>query len=534
MRKLLLFVSVISFICANAQKPERPKLVIGIVVDQMRWDYLYKYADRYNGGFKRMMSEGFSCENTFIPYTPTYTAAGHASIYTGSVPALNGIIGNYWYSPALKRNWYNSEDTTVQTVGSTSTAGRMSPRNLWSTTITDELRLATNFQSKVIGLAFKDRGSILPAGHSANQAYWFDNASGGWITSTYYTNTLPAWVQQLNEKKMPDQYLNANWNTLYPITTYKNSTADEKPYEGVSALGGNKFPYLTSTITGNKYNAFRYTPFANSFLIETAKAAIEAEKLGNSGNTDFLALSFSTPDYIGHEFGPNSIEIEDTYLRLDADLGKLFQYLDQKIGKGQYLVFLSADHGAAHVPGFLKENKIPGGAWDDAEVRNYLNKILNAKYNIRNAVANIVNYQITLDPTATASDKLPSIKQTITDSLLSQPSIANVIDLKNISSANLPKEVKEMLLKGYNQKLSGDMQFIFKPGWFDGGTRGTTHGNWHPYDSHIPLVWFGWKIPKGRLTRETYMTDIAVTLAALLHIQMPSAAIGKVIEEVVK
>jgi hypothetical protein len=345
---------------------------------------------------------------------------------------------------------------------------------------------------------------------------------------------LPAWIQQVNDKKLPDQYLSGNWNTLYPIETYKNSSADDKTYEAPIPSEGNKFPHITSTITRDKYNSFRYTPFANSFLVETAKAAVDAEKLGTSGNTDFLALSFSSTDYIGHEFGPNSVEVEDTYLRLDADLGKFFQYLDQKIGKGQYLVFLSADHGAAHIPGFLKENKIPGGAWDDAEVQVYLNKILNAKYNTRNAVAKIVNYQIYLDPAALASDKLSLIKQTITDSLLSQPSIANVIDLKNIGSANLPKEVKEMLLKGYNQKLSGDMQFIFKPGWFDGGQRGTTHGNWHPYDSHIPLVWFGWKVPKGRLTRETYMTDIAVTLAALLHIQMPSAAIGKVIEEVVK
>src|SRR6478609_2251086 len=174
-RILLASLLFLSFSKSFAQMPERPKLVVGLVVDQMRWDYLYRYADRYgNDGFRRLLREGFSCENTFIPYTPTYTAAGHASIYTGSVPALNGIIGNYWYEPKLKRNWYNSEDTTVQTVGSTSTAGKMSPRNLWSTTITDELRLATNFQSKVIGLALKDRGSVLPAGHTTNGAYWFD------------------------------------------------------------------------------------------------------------------------------------------------------------------------------------------------------------------------------------------------------------------------------------------------------------------------------------------------------------------------
>jgi predicted AlkP superfamily pyrophosphatase or phosphodiesterase len=539
MRKVFTGLFVLTCFLASAQKSkndkvDRPKLVVGIVVDQMRWDYLYRYYDRYaNGGFKRLLNDGFSCENTFIPYTPTYTAAGHACVYTGSVPALNGIIGNSWYSPALKRNFYNSEDSTVSTVGSNSTAGKMSPRNMWPTTITDELRLASSFKSKVIGIALKDRGSILPAGHSANAAYWFDNANGAWITSTYYMNELPLWVQQFNAKKLPDQYLAGNWNTLYPIETYKNNSGDDKTYEAIIPGETNHFPHITSGITKDKYNSFRFTPFANTFTTAMAKAAVDAEQLGNNGNTDFLAVSFSSTDYIGHEFGPNSIEAEDTYLRLDADLADLFNHLDTKVGKGQYVVFLTADHGAAHIPGYLKENKIPAGAWDDAEIQVYLNKMLNSIYGLKAPVAKIVNYQVYLDKNI-PSGQLGVVKQTITDSLMAQPAIANVIDLKNIGSSSLPEQIKKMLANGYNQKLSGDMQFIFKPGWFDGNQRGTTHGNWHPYDAHIPLLFYGWKIPKGKLNRETYMTDISVTIAALLHIQMPSAAIGKVIEEVVR
>src|SRR5687767_1897599 len=292
---------------ANGQPVQRPKLIVGIVVDQMRWDYLYRFHDRYSpDGFKRMLNQGFSCENTFIPYTPTYTAAGHSSVYTGSVPAINGIIGNYWYSRTLKRNWYCTDDSTVVSVGSTSVAGKMSPRNMLTTTITDELRLATNFQNKTIGISLKDRGSILPAGHSANAAYWFDNATGGWITSTYYMNELPEWVKKFNDKKLPDLYLQQNWNTLYPINTYKQSTADDKIYE--STIGGedNTFPHQTAAISINEYESFRQTPGGNSYTVDMAKAAVDAEKLGQRGITDFLAISFSSPDYIGHAFGPNS------------------------------------------------------------------------------------------------------------------------------------------------------------------------------------------------------------------------------------
>jgi predicted AlkP superfamily pyrophosphatase or phosphodiesterase len=515
---------------------QRPKLVVGIVVDQMRWDYLYRYYDRYsNDGFKRMLNQGFSCENTFIPYTPTYTAAGHTSIYTGSVPAVNGIIGNYWYNRDLKRNYYCAEDTAVNSVGTTSTAGKMSPRNMWPTTITDELRLATNFQSKSIGIALKDRGSILPAGHSGT-AYWFDNLSAGWITSTYYMTELPEWVKAFNNKKLPDEYMKKEWNTLYPISTYKQSTADSKVYESNISGEDNTFPHRTDTISRGRYEVFRSTPFANTFTMEMSKAAIEAEKLGQRGVTDFLAVSFSSTDYVGHAFGPNSIEAEDIYLRLDRDFADLFKYLDAKVGKGQYLVFLSADHGAAHVPGFLKENKIPAGVFDDAEVRSWLNQNAEKKYGIKNIVQQVINYQLYLDRELLKANKIDQeeFSQWAVTELRFHPAIANAFDLLKLTNATLPEKIKNMAVNGYNQKLSGDIQFTFKPQWFDGWDKGTTHGTWNPYDSHIPLLFYGWHIKPGKTNRETYMTDIAATLAALLRIQMPSGCVGKVIEEVTK
>ena len=320
----------------------------------MRWDFLYRYYDRYSEkGFKRLLNTGFSCENTLIPYAQSVTACGHTCVYTGSVPAINGIIGNNWYSRENNKSIYCAEDNAVKTIGSESTAGEMSPINLEVTTITDELRLATNFKSKTIGIALKDRGAILPAGKSANAAYWYDGSAGVWISSSYYMNSLPTWAQTFNGQKNADKYYSQNWNTLYPIETYKQSTEDDKNYEG--KLTEDKkpvFPHQLSGYINNNYNEISITPFGNSLTAQFAKAAIENEKLGQRGVTDFLACSFSSTDYVGHRFGPNSIETEDTYLRLDKDLGDFFEYLDKTIGKNQYLIFLTADHGVMHSPGF--------------------------------------------------------------------------------------------------------------------------------------------------------------------------------------
>jgi predicted AlkP superfamily pyrophosphatase or phosphodiesterase len=537
MKRLVFFLFLLVTISATAQNLDRPKLVVGIVVDQMRWDYLYRFYDRYGtDGFKRMLKEGFSCENTFIPYTPTYTAAGHTSVYTGSTPALNGIMGNNWYNRQHKRVYYCTEDDRMQPVGTTSIGGKMSPANMWCNTVTDELRLATNFSNKTIAISLKDRGAILPGGYTANAAYWFDNLTGGWITSSYYMADLPQWVKTFNAKKLPDSYLKQNWTTLYPLETYKQSTADSNAYEGSLGQEDFTFPHITSTLASDKYEGFKTTPYGNTYTLDMAKAAIEAEKLGKRGVTDFLALSFSSTDYIGHTFGPNSIEVEDTYLRLDRDLGNFFKYLDATVGRGQYLVFLTSDHGAAHNPAFLLHHKMAAGSSNEAEVRRQLNDSLQSHFHVNNTIAQFINFQIYFDDSVLAQHNLDKVilKQYIVRFLIRQPSISNVIDLGNLAGTSLPDKIKKFVTNGYNQKLSGDMQVIFKPQWFESLRAGTTHGLWNPYDSHIPLVWFGWSIKPGKTNRETYMTDIAPTVSALLRIQMPNASIGDVIAEVAK
>ncbi len=538
MKKIVFLVAaVISVYWGISQNSlQRPKLVVGIVVDQMRWDYLYRYYDRYaaDGGFKKMLNQGFSCENTFINYTPTVTACGHSGIYTGSVPAIHGITGNNWWDNKLNESRYCTQDDSVKTVGSSSDLGQMSPKNMLVTSICDELRLATNFKSKVIGIALKDRGSILPAGHSANAAYWYDNKTGDWITSTYYMKELPTWVKEVNAKKMVDTYYQSGWNTLYPINTYVQSTEDEKPYEGKTF--GTKFPYDLAKYAGKNYGIVSATPHGNTFTFEMAKSAVEAEKMGKGAATDFLAVSLSSPDYIGHTFGPNSIEAEDGFLRLDKELGEFFAYLNKTVGEGQYLVFLSADHGASHVPGFLKENKIPTGNLNARALQTDLNKQLKDKFRADELVVEIMNYQVFLNHKTIQKEKLNTkdIENWVIDYLLKQNGIDRAFQLDALSETTLPAKLKEMIANGNYPSRSGDIQIILQPQWLDGfETSGTTHGLWNPYDAHIPLLWYGWNIKPGKSNREIHMEDIAPTVASLLHIQMPSGNVGKVIEEIV-
>jgi predicted AlkP superfamily pyrophosphatase or phosphodiesterase len=522
---------------ATATNLPRPKLVVGLVVDQMRWDYLYRYYDRYqSGGFKRMLNEGFTCENTNIDYIPTVTAIGHSTIYTGSVPALHGIAGNDFIDQATGKWMYCAGDTTVNTVGSGSKAGQMSPRNLMVSTVTDELKLATNFRSKVIGIAIKDRGGILPAGHSANAAYWFDDGNGSWISSTYYMKDLPAWVKKVNEQHPAETYLKKDWNTLYPINTYIQSAPDNSPkYEGkFKGTDAPTLPLKTSALYNNNLGLVRGTPYGNSMTLDLAKAAVDGEQMGAGAVTDFLAVSLSSTDYVGHQFGPNSVEIEDTYLRLDKDLAAFFSFLDAKVGKGNYTVFLSADHGAAHNPTFLTDHNIPAGNWiaPDKELNSYLEE----KYKAKGIVLAIANYQVNLNYKVLNDNKLDeeAIKLDCIKFLEKQPNIAFAIDMHKAQTASVPKDLRERIVNGYSKEHSGVVQIVIKPGYFQGGLTGTTHGTWNPYDAHIPLVFMGWGVKHGALTRETHMTDIAATVAALLHIQVPNGSIGKTISEVLK
>ena len=516
---------------------ERPKLVVGIVVDQMRWDYLYRFYNKYeNGGFKRLLNEGFSCENTLINYIPTVTAIGHTTIFTGSVPSIHGIAGNNWMEKNGK-SVYCTDDSTVQTVGTSSKAGEMSPRKLLVTTISDELRLATNFSSKVVGISLKDRAAILPAGHNPTAAFWIDDASGKFITSSYYMQNLPTWVNDFNDSKPIEKLIEKGWNTLLPIEQYTESTADDVSWEGI--LKGAKkpiFPYDTKKSYGLDHGSLRQMPFGNSLTLQFATAAIDGYKLGQEKTCDFLSINCASTDYSGHLVGPNAIEIEDVYLRLDKDLALFMSNLDQKIGKGNYLVFLTADHGSSHAEGFMRENKMPTGLLGEDLVKN-LDKKLTKHFGYNQLVYDIENFQVFFNKPKIDSLKLnfEEIKITTIEYLKEVKGIQYAVDQDKIVEASIPSPLKEMMINGYNHQRSGNVIMATLPGWLPNNCKkGCTHSVWNPYDSHIPLIFMGWKIASGHTHRTTSMTDISATLAALLHIQMPSGCIGVPITEVVR
>lgn len=516
---------------SNAAAIERPKLVVGIVVDQMRWDYLYRYQKRYtDGGFKRLLGEGFSCENTMIPYVPSVTAIGHTCIYTGSVPSIHGIAGNNFVKDGKKV--YCTDDDSIKPVGTTSGAALMSPRNLWVSTIGDEMKIASNGRAKVVGVALKDRASILPAGHNPNGAFWFDDQTGCFITSSYYMDRLPKWVEAFNDKRLPEQYLSQKWNTLYPKNTYTESTTDENEYEngireGVKATLPLNLPELYKKYG---YGIIRNTPFGNSLTLDMAKAAIDGEQLGADDETDLLAVSCSSTDYIGHQVGTHAIETEDTYLRLDKAIADFLTYLDSKVGKGNYLVFLSADHGAMNNAAFLQDRRIPAGSWDASATAKKLNHVLAKEYpEAGDIVKTVMNYQVFFNRDEIKSKQLDfdNIKQTVVNVLKEDPSVLYACDMAKASTESIPEEVKSRIINGYNRERSGDVVIILKPNFYAHGMKGTDHGAWNSYDTHIPLVFMGWGIKHGATTKQTFMTDIAPTIAAMLHVQAPNGCVGK-------
>lgn len=539
LRLSVLFLFAIIFQVASGQSNSRiprPKLVVGIAVDQMRWDYLYRYYERYdNNGFRRMLNEGFSCDNTFISHLPSYTAVGHSTIFTGSVPAIHGITGNNWIDQVTGRRWYCVEDTTVNTVGSSTDKGKMSPSNLLSTTVTDELKLATNFRSRVVGVSIKDRASVLPAGHVANAAFWYDDKEGVFITSDYYMKELPDWLKKFNAADLPGKLLANDWNTLYPINTYSQSTADDVSWEGTFEDEQKPvFPHHVAEEYRKNKGALSSTPFGNTVTLDLARAAVEGYNLGGSGFTDFLTINLASTDYVGHRYGPNSIEVEDTYLRLDKDLGSFFSFLDKRVGKGNYTVFLSADHGGAHSINFMKENKLPAGFLQSPLAP--LKEFLKSEYGDETLVQDAMNYHFSMNRKRIKELRLNAdeVKKNVVRFLQTLPGIEFAADIENIGSSNIPEPIRTMIANGYNPKRTGEIIIIQDPGWFSSNGKGTTHGAWNPYDTHIPLIFMGWGIPRGHSSATYQQTDIAPTISALLHIQMPSGSVGKVITEVVK
>ena len=512
---------------------KKPKLIVGIVVDQMRYDYLTRFASKFGkGGFMRLINEGFNCKNNHFNYVPTYTGPGHASVYTGTTPKYHGIISNNWYDKEIKSSVYCAQDDEVNSIGTESSAGKMSPQRMLTTSFADENRLFTQMRGKTIGIALKDRGAILPAGHTANAAYWFHGKDEGvWITSSYYRNDLPKWVTDFNASDTVEAYLNV-WNTSLPIESYVESGDDENNFErGFKGKSSAIFPYDLAALSAENgdFDILKETPYGNSITLDFTLAALKGENLGQDDDTDVLAISFSSTDYVGHNFGVNSKEVEDTYIKLDKDLERLLNALDSYVGEGEYTVFLTADHGAVNVPAYLQSVNVPAGYLDYNSRKELFQKFLMDTYGTTDLIENVSNNQIFLNKAKLKELDLNihDVEQALVDEQISYPNIAKVYTATTMNSTNFTTGIEVLLQNGYNQKRSGDVIVVDDIAHIAYSRTGSTHGSGLNYDTHVPLLFFGAGIQHGETFDKTVIPDIAPTISALLGISFPNGATGR-------
>jgi predicted AlkP superfamily pyrophosphatase or phosphodiesterase len=534
MKKSIVLLTL--FVISNLSAQQRPKLVVGIVVDQMKMEYLYRFSDDFSpNGFKRLMNNGYTFQNMHYNYMPTYTAPGHASIYTGTTPATHGIVGNEWFSRTLGKDVYCTDDASVKIVGDgTIEEGAMSPKNLQSTTITDEVRMATNFQGKVIGMSLKDRGAILPAGHFANWAFWYSK-TGSFISSTFYGDKLPEWVSQFNNEKHYLPYINKGWDLYKPASTYNESLPDNNPYEGkLYGSSAPVFPYdLKTMYEKNDAGILRATPYGNDLLAEFAMKAIEKEELGKDNITDFLTVSFSSTDYVGHLLGPRSMELQDTYLRLDQTIADFLNYLDKTVGKDNYLLFLTADHAGAENVIYLKDHKYNVDNYPSKDVKQSLQDFSTKTFGV-DLVLNYSNFNVYFNKQI-IKDKgldLIKVKQAFKEFLIAQPQVKRVYTEEEILANSGNDYYLNFVAKGYDVTQDGDMVIIDKPGDIEYTTTGTSHGTPYSYDTHVPAIFYGWHIKKGESYDKKVITEIAPTIAQKIKVAFPNGTEAKVLQEI--
>ena len=528
-------LSQISF----SQQQDKPKLIVGVVIDQMRAEYLYRFQDNYaENGFKRLLREGFNVKNTHYNYIPTATGPGHTSIYTGTTPVNHGIVSNDWYNRELGRSIYCAEDSTVFLVDHLGVQKdekfknfSRSPKNNLTTTITDELKLFTNQRSKVIGVSLKDRGAIFPSGHLANAAYWYNPNNGHFVTSSYYMNKLPQWLIKFNNKKKSDSLLNQTWKTLLPIEKYIHSEIDDSSFEKI--FKGKQlsiFPYDLKTLrkeNGN-YKLITHVPQGNTLLTELVKATIKGENLGRNETTDFLTISYSSTDYVGHNFGIRSKELEDTYIRMDREIALLLKDLDTEVGKDNYILFLTADHAVSDNPPFLKSKRLPGNFYNSKKIKENLNIYLSDIFGKDNYISHIDKTQIYLSENKIVKEKIlkASLQFLITIEGMKDV-FAPELKVHSLDNSIISNEIKN----SYNSKESGDILYHMHSGWMEERLFGTTHSTAYTSDTHVPLLWYGWHIPKGETVKPHVITQITPTLSFLLDIPLPNASNREPIKE---
>ena len=544
--------------------PKRPRLVLLIVVDQFRYDYLERFGDLFGpNGFQRLLRDGASWAQANYDHMPTYTAPGHGTMMTGAWPAESGIIANEWIDRPTGRRITSVTDDAVKTLGSDANEPAASPRRLLSSTVGDELRLFTNDRSKVIGVSVKDRSAILPAGRHANAAYWFSTVSGNMVSSTYYFNQLPAWVTTFNNSRPADKYFGAKWERLVAEDEYvRRAGPDSPPWETVPSNSGdtNAFPH---TITGGAtsagrafYGALDYSPFSNDLLVSFAEQAITNEQLGQDDDPDVLTVSFSANDYVGHRYGPYSQEAMDATLRVDRQIATLLDFVAARVGLNNALIAFTADHGVAPIPEQAAALGLGGARINANDVLGAVHSALTARYNPQGKTPDpsadyilkynnygapaeaFLNGNIYFNYDALKRDHVPldEVSQVVATAALTVPGIARSFTRAQLlrGATSITDPIERRVLHGFFPVRSGDVVILAEPYKYLGETITATHGSPYTYDTHVPLIIMGAGVTPGRYLEAATPADIAPTLSALLHITAPSNAVGRVLIEAIR
>lgn len=508
---------------------DEPKVVVGIVVDQMRGDFIRRFSPCFTeGGFKRLVKEGANFTNANINYIPTITAPGHASVYTGTTPYFHGIISNDWYSREEKRMINVNEDYSQKSDNQEEDA---SPRKLLTSTMTDELKLATGFRSRVFGISIKDRGAILPAGKIPDGAFWYNHRNGTFISSSYYKNQSPDWLDNFNKRNSVSAMLQNPWVLSGKPGDYKIADDDNVPYEpDLFEEGDCTFPHSFDKLSdGEKFEKLPFTPSGNVILAELFKQVILKEIKNAPYNRNFVAVSFSSTDYAGHAYGPASVEVMDMYIKLDSVLADMLSFLDSNIGKGNYLLFLTADHGAVDMPEFLSKHGCDAGRLSPPEFKTRVEQFATRKFGTKAIIENISNRQIFCNYTVIDDLKMKraDVFRAFKDFLIDSVSlVATVLTRTELEGLYPSRSSENLLLNGFNLKRSGDVLFEFKPNYLFTSSKNTTHSTGYDYDTHIPIVFFGWGVKPLESNTPVYVVDIAPTVCSLLGIPFPDGNMG--------
>jgi predicted AlkP superfamily pyrophosphatase or phosphodiesterase len=501
---LAILITALAIPAAATASAEKPKLVVAIAVDQFRYDYLLRFRAEYKQGLDQLLTRGAVFANAYYQHFPTVTAIGHSTFLTGATPSISGIVGNDWFDRETGKSVTSVSDETVKILGGAGEGGA-SPRRLLVSTVGDELKISDGGKSRVIGISMKDRSAILPSGHMADAAFWFDHKTGSFISSTYYFSELPAWASEFNAGHPADGYKGAHWLSGH------FDQSDEKLYNAV-------------------YNS----PFGNELLEAFAERAVEAEKLGQRGVTDLLAVSFSSNDAVGHGLGPDSPEVHDISVRTDQVLGKLFKFLDAKVGMANVLVVMTADHGVSPVPEVNQARKMPGGRMPPRIVRDTVQAALAKKYGEGNWISSPSEHSLYLNLELIHEKKLDraEVNQAAADAAMGIAHVARVFTREQLMhGAVLEDQISRRVMNGFYERRGADVYLLLEPYWMF-SAHGTTHGTTYSYDAHVPVIFMGPGIKAGQFDETIAVNDIAPTLATLLGIETPSGSVGRVLREI--